>query len=60
MGTANATFEQRQAELAAGVQASDAQLREHLDRSQRANNDGLETLLLVLSEHLATKQNEID
>ena len=38
---ANSTFEERQAELATAFENRETQLREHLDTTQRANNDSL-------------------
>ena len=67
VSTANATFDaasttsqQRQAELAAGLAQSEATMREHLHASQRASNDGLETMQSTLTELLANNRLEID
>jgi len=57
---ANTTFQQRQAELAAGFAQSDATLREHLNSSQRASNDGLEAMQRTLGELLAANKLEVD
>ena len=60
MGAANSTFDQRQAELAAGFESRDVQLREQVDRTSRTNNDSHETLQRALSEHLSAKKQEVD
>ena len=57
---ASATSQQRQAELAASLAQSEATMREHLHASQRASNDGLETMQRTLTELLATNRLEID
>ena len=57
---ANATSQQRHAELAAGFAQSEATLREHLNASQRASNDGLESMQRTLGELLAANRLEID
>ena len=44
VGNANAVFDQHQADLTAGFEARDAQLREHVDRSSRANLESRDTL----------------
>ena len=63
VSAANATFDaasttsqQRQAELAAGLAQSEATMREHLHASQRASNDGLETMQSTLTELLANNR----
>jgi hypothetical protein len=56
----NATTQQRQAELAAGFAQSEATLREHLDASQRASNEGLESMQRTLGDLLVANRLEID
>ena len=60
VGVANSTFEERQAEFATAFESRDTQLREHLGRTQRANNDSLEMLQRGISEHVTAKQLEVD
>jgi len=56
----NATSQQRQTELAAGFAQSEATLREHLNASQRASNEGLESMQRTLGDLLVANRLEID